>query len=128
MKTRHSKVASRQAASSTTSWGLRAALVTAALWSAVLAFWPWEARGADRSRSSAVIYLVTPGSCPDCRTPGYFCGEPDPKLGGSEVGFEIPGRGVFYGPNLAPDKETEIGTWSEADSGATLSTVQPGSC
>jgi hypothetical protein len=29
--------------------------------------------------------------------------------------FEIPGLGVFYGPNLTPDKETGLGTWSEAD-------------
>lgn len=33
-------------------------------------------------------------------------------LGGSEVGFEIPGHGVFYGPNLTPDQETGLGKWS----------------
>jgi hypothetical protein len=33
-------------------------------------------------------------------------------LGGSEVGFELPGRGVFHGPNLTPDPETGLGTWS----------------
>jgi len=59
-------------------------------------------------------YLVTLGNCNDCHTPGYFFGKPDlPRfLGGSEVGFEIPGRGVFHGPNLTPDRETGIGKWS----------------
>ena len=59
-------------------------------------------------------YLVTLGSCTDCHTPGYFFGKPDTTryLGGSEVGFEIPGLGVFYGPNLTPDKETGLGQWS----------------
>ena len=33
-------------------------------------------------------------------------------LGGSDVGFEIPGQGVFVGPNITPDKETGIGRWT----------------
>lgn len=59
-------------------------------------------------------YLVTFGGCNDCHTPGYFFGKPDMarSLGGSEVGFEIPGLGVFHGPNLTPDRETGLGTWS----------------
>jgi mono/diheme cytochrome c family protein len=59
-------------------------------------------------------YLVTLGGCNDCHTPGSFFGKPDPKrvLGGSEVGFEIPNLGVFYGPNLTPDKDTGLGKWT----------------
>jgi uncharacterized protein YjiS (DUF1127 family)/cytochrome c553 len=59
-------------------------------------------------------YLVTLGACTDCHTPGYFFGKPDMArfLGGSEVGFEIPGLGVFHGPNLTPDRETGLGNWS----------------
>jgi mono/diheme cytochrome c family protein len=59
-------------------------------------------------------YLVTLGGCTDCHTPGYFFGKPDMArfLGGSEVGFEIPGLGVFHGPNLTPDRETGLGKWS----------------
>jgi mono/diheme cytochrome c family protein len=59
-------------------------------------------------------YLVTFGGCNDCHTPGYFFGKPDMArfLGGSEVGFEMPGRGVFYGSNLTPDQETGLGKWS----------------
>jgi mono/diheme cytochrome c family protein len=61
-------------------------------------------------------YLVSFAGCNDCHTPGYFLGKPDMSrfLGGSEVGFEIPGLGVFYGPNLTPDKETGLGNWTAA--------------
>ena len=59
-------------------------------------------------------YLVTIALCTDCHTPGYFFGKPDMArfLSGSEVGFEIPGLGVFHGPNLTPDQETGLGKWS----------------
>jgi hypothetical protein len=42
-------------------------------------------------------------------------GKPDAarNLGGSEVGFEMPGLGVFYGPNLTPDKDTGLGSWTD---------------
>jgi hypothetical protein len=33
-------------------------------------------------------------------------------LGGSDVGFSIPGQGVFVGQNLTPDKETGLGQWT----------------
>ena len=61
-------------------------------------------------------YLVNIAGCNDCHTPGYFLGKPDMArfLGGSEVGFEIPGLGVFHGPNLTPDKETGLGGWTDA--------------
>jgi len=117
MYARHSKLTGLPASPSTTGWGLRASLVTAALWIAALAFWPWEARGADKGQIERGRYLVTLGGCTDCHTPGHFLGKPDltRELGGSEVGFEIPGLGVFYGPNLTPDRETGLGTWSGAD-------------
>lgn len=59
-------------------------------------------------------YLVTIAGCNDCHTPGYFFGKPEMNrfLAGSEVGFEIPGLGVFHGPNLTPDKETGLGNWT----------------
>lgn len=60
-------------------------------------------------------YLVTVISCGDCHTPGHLLGKPDlaRALSGSDVGFEIPGLGVFHGSNLTPDKETGIGNWTE---------------
>jgi hypothetical protein len=36
----------------------------------------------------------------------------DDFLGGSDVGSDSPGTGTFVGPNLTPDKETGLGTWS----------------
>ncbi|MGE0565114.1 MAG: c-type cytochrome [Pseudolabrys sp.] len=69
-------------------------------------------------------YLVTFGGCNDCHTPGYFFGKPDMArmLGGSEVGFEIPGLGVFHGPNLTPDRDTGLGKWSAQQIGAAITT------
>ncbi|HUN48053.1 MAG TPA: cytochrome c [Stellaceae bacterium] len=69
-------------------------------------------------------YLVTLGSCGDCHTPGYFLGKPDMKrvLGGSDVGFEIPELGTFVGPNLTPDRETGLGTWSKQQIVAAITT------
>ena len=59
---------------------------------------------------------MTFGGCHDCHTPGYFLGKPDMAryLGGSDVGFELPGLGVFVAPNLTPDRETGLGGWTAA--------------
>jgi mono/diheme cytochrome c family protein len=85
----------------------------AALALAVVAFGPLAAGAADGDVARGK-YLVSVISCTDCHTPGSFFGKPDMTryLGGSEVGFEIPGLGVFYGANLTPDRETGIGTWT----------------
>lgn len=62
-------------------------------------------------------YLVHVMGCGDCHTPGVFLGKPDfaHALSGSDVGFEVPGLGIHWGPNLTPDKETGLGKWSEAE-------------
>jgi len=73
-------------------------------------------------------YLATLGDCTDCHTAGYFFGKPDMTryLGGSDVGFEIPGLGTFVGPNLTPDKETGLGGWTIEEIAAALTTgVRP---
>jgi len=59
-------------------------------------------------------YLVTITGCNDCHTPGALLGKSDLSrtLGGSDVGFGIPGVGVFVGQNLTPDKETGLGNWT----------------
>lgn len=77
----------------------------------------WRAEAADREQVLRGKYLATLGLCNDCHTPGYFFGKPDTArfLGGSEVGFDIPGVGVFHGPNLTPDPETGLGRWSADD-------------
>jgi mono/diheme cytochrome c family protein len=73
-----------------------------------------EGATAQQSQIDRGKYLVTIAGCNDCHTPGYFFGKPEMSrfLGGSEVGFEIPGHGVFHGPNLTPDKETGLGNWT----------------
>jgi mono/diheme cytochrome c family protein len=103
--------------SSPTPWILRFVLATSALWLVLVLLWPWEVQAADQEQVERGRYLVTLGNCTDCHTPGHFLGKPDMArhLGGSEVGFEVPGLGVFYGPNLTPDKETGLGNWSVAD-------------
>jgi mono/diheme cytochrome c family protein len=84
--------------------------------------------GAPVSSARAAVargkYLVTFGSCTDCHTPGSFFGKPDMTkfLGGSDVGFAIPGLGVFVGPNLTPDKKTGLGTWTDEQIVAALTT------
>ena len=62
-------------------------------------------------------YLATIMDCSGCHTTGALLGKPDPTrhLGGSEVGFQMPGLGTYYPPNLTPEPETGIGRWSEAD-------------
>jgi len=83
--------------------------------------------GTAKAASSQVQrgkYLVSIIPCTDCHTPGTFLGKPDMKryLGGSEVGFEIPGLGVFYGPNLTPDKETGLGNWTKEQIATAITT------
>lgn len=72
--------------------------------------------------------LASFAGCFDCHTPGYSFGKPDMAryLGGSDVGFEIPGQGVFVGSNLTPDNETGLGTWTIEQIVAALQTgVRP---
>jgi mono/diheme cytochrome c family protein len=70
-----------------------------------------------QSQTQRGEYLVTIMDCTGCHTPGTFLGKPDLQrsLAGSEVGFQIPGLGIFYPPNLTPDPDTGLGKWSEAD-------------
>jgi mono/diheme cytochrome c family protein len=73
-------------------------------------------------------YLAEVLVCGECHTPGALLGKPDKAnpLGGSEVGYEIPGLGVFYGANLTPDVETGLGAWSTEEVVAAIRTgVRP---
>jgi mono/diheme cytochrome c family protein len=89
---------------------------------------PMAASFADDAAVARGKYLATIGGCQDCHTPGHFLGKPDMArfLGGSEVGFDIPGLGTFYGSNLTPDKATGLGNWSDAQVVTALQTgVRP---
>jgi hypothetical protein len=74
------------------------------------------ANAADAQQIARGKYLVGLMSCTDCHTPGHFLGKEDATkyLGGSDVGFAVPGLGVFVGPNLTPDKDTGLGNWTAA--------------
>ncbi|MEE4278155.1 MAG: c-type cytochrome [Halieaceae bacterium] len=66
-------------------------------------------------------YFVTLLGCASCHTDGALLGTPNTKLtlAGSSVGIAYldPTKdgppGVLFPPNLTPDNETGIGTWSE---------------
>ena len=78
-----------------------------------LAAVPMAVHAAD-ARVERGKYLVEIIGCTDCHTPGSLIGRPDTSkyLGGSDVGFAIPGHGVFVGPNLTSDKQTGLGNWT----------------
>ncbi|WP_421997030.1 c-type cytochrome [Reyranella sp.] len=89
---------------------------SAAALATALLFHAHDAAAADPAAVARGKYLVNLGGCHDCHTPGYFLGKPDMArfLGGSEVGFELPGLGVFHGPNLTSDRATGLGGWTDA--------------
>jgi mono/diheme cytochrome c family protein len=59
-------------------------------------------------------YLATIMDCAGCHMPRGADGAPlfAAGLSGGTVGFEIPGLGVFWGPNLTPDA-SGLGGWSD---------------
>ncbi|MCZ7658781.1 MAG: cytochrome c [Xanthobacteraceae bacterium] len=62
-------------------------------------------------------YLATIMNCAGCHSTGALRGRPQPRghLAGATVGFQVPGHGIVYPPNLTPDRETGLGTWSGTD-------------
>ncbi len=60
-------------------------------------------------------YLAAISDCGGCHTPGALTPEPDMSrpLAGNDIGFAIPGLGIFYPPNLTSDMETGLGGWSD---------------
>jgi hypothetical protein len=71
--------------------------------------------GAAGARAESPVehgkYLVGIMDCTGCHTTGALAGQPDPThfLAGSDIGFEIPGLGIFYPPNLTSDGKTGLG-------------------
>ena len=73
-------------------------------------------------------YLVGIMDCTGCHSTGALTGQPDAThfLAGSDVGFQIPGLGIFYPPNLTSDRKTGLGEWNEQDIATALRTgVRP---
>ncbi len=79
---------------------------------------------ADDAQIARGRYLVGIAGCSDCHTPGGMMGAADMKryLGGSDVGFSIPGEGVYVGQNLTPDKETGLAGWTSDEIVAAIRT------
>ena len=73
--------------------------------------------GASQKELERGRYLVSIMDCGTCHTDGAFLGKPDlaHPLGGSSIGHQVPGLGTFWPPNLTPDKEAGLGTWSEKE-------------
>lgn len=74
----------------------------------------WSSAGAAETKIERGQYLASIMDCTGCHTPGALAGKPDLDryLGGSDIGFQIPGVGIFYPPNLTPDTATGLGSWS----------------
>jgi mono/diheme cytochrome c family protein len=68
-------------------------------------------------------YLVNLLGCGRCHTEGYLLGNnpTGPHLAGSRVGIAYTDRddggapGLVFAPNLTPDDQTGLGTWSRRD-------------
>jgi cytochrome c553 len=63
-------------------------------------------------------YLARLMDCGGCHTWGSMTPEgldESRALAGGTIGFEIPGLGVFFPPNLTPDMATGLGSWSAED-------------
>jgi cytochrome c553 len=62
-------------------------------------------------------YLASIMDCHGCHSYGALAGAPDETrhLAGSDIGFHLPGLGIFYPPNLTSDLATGLGNWSDED-------------
>ena len=100
------------------------AMATAIVAFAVVAGGLAPPAAADEAQIARGRYLVGISGCSDCHTPGGMMGAADMKryLGGSDVGFSIPGEGVYVGQNLTPDKETGLGGWTSEEIVAAIRT------
>ena len=60
-------------------------------------------------------YLAAISDCGGCHNQGAMTPEPnlEQPLSGSEIGFEVPGLGTFYPPNLTNDEATGLGSWTD---------------
>ncbi len=72
---------------------------------------------AAESQVERGAYLAHIMDCGGCHNTGAFTPQPnlETPLAGSDIGFEVPGLGVFYPPNLTPDKATGLGAWRDAE-------------
>ncbi len=94
---------------------------------AATALMPATAAVADQALIDRGAYLARIMDCAGCHMPRDQTGMPIESAGlsGGTVGFEIPGLGIFWPPNLTPD-DSGIGGWTAADIRTALTTgVRP---
>ena len=99
--------------------GLALATVAGGLPATTTATEPADLPGGDASRGA---YLATIMVCGDCHSGRLPDGRIDPAafMAGGAAGFEIPGLGIFYPPNLTSDSTTGLGNWSDAEIAAAV--------
>lgn len=78
---------------------------------------------ADQASVARGAYLAAIMDCAGCHSGRTPEGAPDPAqhLTGGPIGFEMPGLGVFWAPNLTSDP-TGLGRWSDAEIVAAIRT------
>lgn len=88
-----------------------------------LATTPAALHAEDTDLVARGAYLARIMDCAGCHMPRAPDGMPlvEKGLAGGTVGFELPGLGTFWPPNLTPDK-TGLGDWSEAEIAAAITT------
>ena|SRR5579863_2579466 len=72
---------------------------------------------AEDLRARGAYLVTTIGACGNCHTPRSASGQPLAGMalaGGFSFDTHEPGIGVVTPPNITPDKETGIGSWSAA--------------
>lgn len=73
-----------------------------------------SARAADAALVERGAYLARIMDCAGCHMPRDKTGAPvvEAGLSGGNVGFELPGTGIFWPPNLTPSP-AGLGEWSD---------------
>ena len=86
-----------------------------------------QTAAAEADKVARGAYLAQIMDCAGCHMPRDETGMPVPSAGlsGGTIGFEIPGLGIFWPPNLTPDA-SGLGGWSADEIKAALRTgVRP---
>ncbi len=82
------------------------------------------ALAADAGHGRYLASIMDCAGCHSGRTPEGAIA-PDQHLTGGTLGFELPGMGIFWPPNLTPSPEG-LGDWSDAQVAAAIRTgVRP---
>jgi len=93
---------------------MKSITIAAAGLAALIAIAPAASAETQVERGAYLAHIM---DCGGCHNTGAFTPKPnlDTPLAGSDIGFEMPGMGFFYPPNLTPDTETGLGKWTDAE-------------